>query len=257
MAYRLYRFGATTLLPLGDPQDDVAGAEVPSDAVAVAGGSVHYAYGASSIIPVRRHTINHRGIYSSDVENSVDEILAMVGQRAQLWRIRASDSSLQWKYAKLLSGRWQRDKEQSQHAVVDLKFDAKGNWRESGYSSANRTGTGSVTVGSTDGDAWCFFGNVMRYTASSTGTHTLRVQNTPRVIDWQWSGTMTSGHVLVVDSDTWTVTNNGADAYSGFTINAGHGCQRLMVWAPTTHTVTFTLSAGSGSVVFEWYDQWI
>lgn len=254
MSYLLYRFGSTQLLPLGDPQDDVAGGDVASDAVDVAGGVTHYAYG-SSIVPLRRHTISHQGKYSTDVRTNVDGLAGLLGQRLQLWRQRQADSALQWKYARMTSFRWQRDVEQSQHAVVNCAFEAEGNWKTSSASLFTRTGTGTRTVinGGTAyvWDGWFYF------TSSSTGTNTIRLQEATAGIDISWTGSMTSGQSLYIYAGSWSVLNNGADAYSGLTVNSGHRAQRWLVFAPGTITWTCTVSAGAGTFNFELYQEWI
>lgn len=254
MAYRLYKFGGHQLLPLGDPQDDVAGADVASDVVEVAGGVTHYAYGLD-IVPVRRHTIRHQGIYSSSVETNVNALMALLGQRLQLYRERQSDGVLQYKWARMTSCRWRRDKEQSQHAVVDCTFDAEGNWKAVGTSSASRSGAGSLGV-ATAGSAWVM-DTTLQFTASSTTTHTWRIQNGANGIDFQWSGAVTSGQSVLIEAGIWSVTNNFADAYSGLTVNSAHTAQRWLMLNPSGQTFTITVSAGGGTFLITWYDQWI
>ena len=254
MAYRLYRFGATQLLPFGDSQDDVAGGDVQSDGVEVAGGVTHYAYG-DAIIPLRRHTINHTGIYSVDVRTNVDGLAGLLGQRLQLWRMREVDSSLQWKYARLTSFRWRRSVDQSLHAEVDCEFQAEGNWKTVSTSLFTRTGTGTRTV--TNGGTAHVWNGSFYFTAASTATQTFTSVQADAGVNWTWSGLMTSGHQLRVDSGAWAVTNNGVDAYGAFTINSGHSGQRLLVYPPGTFTWTCTLSAGSGTFNFELYQEWI
>lgn len=254
MSYRLYRFGATQLLPFGDSQDDVAGGDVQSDGVEVAGGVTHYAYG-DGIIPLRRHTINHTGIYSADVRTNVDGLAGLLGQRLKLWRMREVDSSLQWKYARLTRVRWQRPVVQSLHAEVDCVFDAEGNWKSSGMSSFARTGTGTRTV--TNGGTAHVWDGAFYFTAASNATQTFTIVQADIGVNLTWSGSMTSGHQLRIDAGAWACTNNGADAYGTLTINSGHSAQRLLVYPPGTYTWTCTLSAGSGTFNFELYQEWI
>lgn len=250
--YRLYRFGPDQLLPLADPQGLVAGGDVASDAVAVAGGATHYTNGAE-VLPLGLHTIPYSGIYSEDARANVDALMALVGQRQKLWRER--DGVYHWKWARLLSAQWRRTKEQSQHAEVDCVFEADGYWHGETSNFYTRTGTGTRQINNS-APAYIFDGTFY-FQASSTGTQTFRLQETTIGIDLTWSGTMTSGHRLVIDAGAWAVTNNGADAYSGLTINAGHSAQRLLVWPPGLATVTCTLSVGSGTFNFEFYYQWI
>jgi hypothetical protein len=254
MAYQLYRFGNSQLLPLGDPRDLVAGADVQSDAVAVAGGVTHYAYG-DGIIPLGLHNVPHRGIYSENVQTNVDGLMGLLGQRLQLWRRRLSDSALQWKYAKLTSCRWQRDKEQSQHAEVDATFEAEGAWKASALSSAARTGAGVLSVGAS-GKAW-IWDATLTFVASSTTTHTWTVTDVTAGCNLTWSGSVNSGQSVVIDSGAWAVTKAGADAYSSLTINSGHAAQRLLVISPAGQSFVFSVAAGGGTFTLRWYPQWV
>ena len=254
MAYRLYRFGNSQLLPFGNSQDDVAGGDVPSDGVEVAGGVTHYAYG-SEIIPLRRHIINHRGIYSTDVRTNVDGLAGLLGQRLQLWRMRESDSALQWKYAKLLSCRWSRDVEQSLHAEMNLQFEAEGAWKASTLSTAERTGAGVLSVPAS-GEAWVWDAT-LTFVASSTTTHTWTVTDSAADCNLTWSGSVNSGQSVVIDSGAWAVTKAGADAYSSLTINSGHAAQRLLVISPAGQSFEFSVAAGGGTFTLRWYPQWI
>lgn len=254
MAYRLYRFGASQLLPFGDSQDDVAGGDVQSDGVEVAGGVTHYAYG-NGIIPLRRHAITHSGIYSANVQTNVDGLNALLGQRLQLWRQRMSDSALQWKYAKLLSVNWQRDVEQSLHANVDCVFEAEGAWKASSLSSAARTGAGTLSVPAS-GAAWVWDAT-LTFVASSTDTHTWTVTDATARCNLTWSGTVNNGQSVVIDSGAWAVTRAGADAYGDLTINSGHAAQRLLVISPAGQSFEFSVAAGGGTFTMRWYPQWI
>lgn len=254
MAYQLFRFGNSQQLPLGDPRDLVAGADVNSDAVAVSGDVTHYAYG-NGIIPLGLHRIPHRGIYSEDVRDNVDGLMSLLGHRLQLWRRRQADSVLQWKWARLLSCRWQRDKEQSQHAEVDATFEAEGAWKSSSLSSAARTGAGVLSVPSS-GDAWVFDAT-LTFVASSTATHTWTVTDVTAGCNMTWSGSVNSGQSVVIDSGAWSVTRAGADAYGSLTINSGHAAQRLLVISPAGQSFVFSVAAGGGTFTLRWYPQWI
>lgn len=253
MAYHLYRFGSSQVLPQGDPQDDVAGADVSSDAIPIAAGT-HYAYG-TGIIPLRRHMIAHRGIYSTNVETNVDALMGLLGQRKQLWRYRESDDAIQWKYAKMLSCRWRRVVDQRSHAVVDCQFEAEGNWSAQSGFSTSRASTGDLTIANA-GDAYIWNGT-LTFTSSATNSKTIRVQITALGVDFTWTGTVDNTKVLTISGAAMAVDNDGADAYSGLTLNAGHTAQRWLMFAPGNNTVTITYSGGAGTTAVAWFDQWI
>lgn len=251
MSYRLYRFGASQLLPFGQSRDGLGG-EVPSDVVATAGGW-HFGYG-SGVVPLGMHRVSHRGIYSASVQSNYDAYSGLLGQRLQLWRMRAADSALQWKYARMLSCQWDRDVEQSQHAEINSEFEAVGYWKAQSQSTTSRASTGTLTP--TGGGAARVFDAVITFTASGTGTKTIRMQDSASGIDWTWSASVTSGQVVTIDCGAFSVLKNGANAYSAFTLNGAHASDYWCVILPGSNTFTFTLT-GAGTVQVAWYDQWV
>lgn len=252
MSYRLFRFGATQALPAGRSEAGFGG-DVASDVARTAGGT-HFAYG-SGVVPLGIHRISHRGIYSASVQSNVDALMGLLGQRLQLWRFREADSALQWKYARLLECRWDRDVEQVDHAEIVSEFEATGYWKSELLSTVSRASTGSLTP--TGGGKARVFDAVITFTASSTTTHTFRLQDSASGIDWQYSSSITSGQVVTIDGGAFSVKNNGVNAYSNFTLNAGHASDYWCVILPGSNTFTFTLSAGAGTFQIAWYDQWV
>lgn len=250
MSYYLSVFGSQAL-PRGDSVDGLGG-DVPSD-IANTAGRTHFAYG-SGTVPMGAHRIRHRGIYSSSVQSNVDALMGMVGQRASLWRVRTADAASQWKTARLLSCRWDRDVAQSQHAALVSEWDAVGYWKGLSINTTNRTSTGTLTP--TGGGKANVYDAVITFTASSTGAKTIRMQDAAAGIDWQWSASMTSGHVLTIDCGAFSILNNGSNAYSSFTLNGAHLCDYWCVIVPGSNSFTITLT-GAGTFQIAWYDQWV
>lgn len=250
MSYYLYQFDGLDL-PYGASVDGLGG-DVPSDVVATAGGW-HFAYG-SGLVPLGVHRVAHRGIYSASVQANVDALMGKLGGRGSLWRIRQADSAVQWKTARLLSCRWERDVAQSQHAALVSEWDAVGYWKSSSQSTTSRSSTGTLTP--TGGGKARVFDAVITFTASSTGTKTIRMQDSVAGIDWTFSASVTNGQVVTIDCGAFSVLNNGSNAYSSFTLNAGHASDFWCVIMPGSNTFTFTLT-GAGTVQIAWYDSWV
>lgn len=251
MSYRLYRFGASQLLPFGQSSDGLGG-DVPSDVATTAGGA-HFAYG-SGVVPLGVHRINHSGIYSASVQTNVDALMGLLGQRLQLWREVESGGALQWKYARLLSCRWERDVEQSRHAEITSEFEAVGYWKSSAQSTTSRSSTGTLTP--TGGGLARVYDAVITFTASSTGTKTIRMQDSASGIDWTFSASVTNTQVVTIDCGAFSVLNNAVNAYSSFTLNAAHASDYWCAILPGANTFTFTLT-GAGTVQIAWYDSWV
>ena len=251
MSYHLYRFGASQLLPTGQSVDGLGG-DVPSDVARTAGGA-HFAYG-SGAVPLGVHRVGHRGIYSASVQTNVDALMGLLGQRLQLWRMREADSALQWKYARLLECRWNRDVEQSLHAELMSEYEAVGYWKAQSQSTTSRASTGTLTP--TGGGKSRVFDAIITFTASGTGTKTIRMQDSASGIDWTYSSSVTDTQVVTVDCGAFSVLNNGANAYSSFTLNGAHASDYWCVIMPGSNSFTFTLT-GAGTVQIAWYDQWV
>ena len=251
MSYRLYRFGASQLLPTGNSVDGLGG-DVTSDVVATAGGS-HFAYGGG-VVPLGVHRISHRGIYSSSVETNVNAYLGLLGQRLSLWREQESDNAIHWKTARLIDARWDRDVEQSQHAEIVSEFEAVGYWKAESQSTTSRASTGTLTP--TGGGLARVFDAVITFTASGTGPKTIQMQDSASGIDWTWSASITDTQVLTIDCGAFSVLNNGANAYSSLTLNGAHASDYWCVVMPGANTFTFTLT-GAGTVQLAWYDSWV
>ncbi|HRJ45249.1 MAG TPA: hypothetical protein PL105_25340 [Caldilineaceae bacterium] len=250
MSYYLYQFDAVSL-PRGQSVDGLGG-DVPSDVSRTAGGW-HFAHG-SGLVPLGVHRVAHRGIYSASVQSSVDALMGKLGLRGNLSRIREADSAVQSKTARLLSCRWERDVEQSQHAELVSEWEAVGYWKASSQSTVSRASTGSLTP--TGGGKARVFDAVITFTASGTGTKTISMQDSAAAIDWTFSASVTDTQVVTIDCGAFSVLNNGANAYSSFTLNGAHASDYWCVILPGSNTFTFTLT-GAGTVQVAWYDQWV
>jgi hypothetical protein len=119
-------------------------------------------------------------------------------------------------------------------------------------------GANSITLPN-DGDA-----EVRRIKATiiagSASVTAIRFQS--NVIDMTWAGSVASGQVLVIDTglDTGlpTVTNNGADAYAGLTLNPAHAWDGWLAVGTggTVFTVTLT-GGGTGTLLrTDYFDQY-
>lgn len=79
-----------------------------------------------------------------------------------------------------------------------------------------------------------------------------------RVWKWAWTGTLAATKALVVNCGAFTVTNDGANAYSGFALDATHNEND---WASAiagglTFTVSVTHSGTDPSLVWTSADAW-
>jgi hypothetical protein len=74
----------------------------------------------------------------------------------------------------------------------------------------------------------------------------------------QWAGTIAINKSLVIDCGALSVKNDGADAYSGFTLTANH---KIRDWlrlgaGTTTLTVARTGGGATSTIRLDYYDGW-
>ena len=285
MSYRITAFGAVPL-PDAMTEDDLSTGRVASSLVPTLGGALDI-YGTRQRAPGKQE-IEVRGMYVGEVRylvshagdqlvdhagnlliagssrnwlrQQVDALRGMVGRRDQLWRRRDEDGVRQWRTARLLGVHMEQDTERWAAEVAEVRatFEAaQGAWRgvaavvDTASLTANVTATETVTV----------LGNApvedAIITLTATGTITsLRVRVLALGIDWTWAGTLTAGQSLVVDCGALTVRKAGLDAYSGFTLNAGHTAAGWLPLAVGDNAVLL-LATGTGTATISHYDQWL
>ena len=267
MSYHLHAFGGEptefangVFLPTGESVDGL-GAEVPSDAVATAGGS-HFAYG-SGVVPLGVHRINHRGIYFADVETSVNNFFGLLGQRKKLWRKREDDGDYQWKYARLLRCHWDRDVSQSQHAEIISEFEATGYWKSAGTQNVYQTravqysaGEETYTLATAGNGEVPTYDAVITINSGSGDLKMARLKDSDGGIDWTWSGYMDNYKNLKIDCGAFSVQNDGVNAYSTFVLNEDHARDYWCAILPGSTSFQLTLQ-GYCTFKIEWYDSWV
>lgn len=278
MPYRIYEFDGVAL-PDVLPEDDLASGTVASSIVESAGGSFDWA-GSARRLP-RRIVVPFAGAYGggSDVVGLVTEdgdriiettnvpiavgtaallmrdardlLTAKIGVRGSLWRRRESDSAAQWRTARLLSvggTRVVRDVDAIVNLTANFETTMPG-WRASAQSTASLLSDALVSVGGTLPVRHA----VLTVTASATIT-AVTVYSAERGINWTWSGTLAAGTSLVINDEAQTITNAGADAYSGLLLGSGHTAAGWLDLEPGNQAVSVTVVGTASAVGLAWWD---
>jgi hypothetical protein len=77
-------------------------------------------------------------------------------------------------------------------------------------------------------------------------------------IDINWSSHVVPGTSVVIDAGSWSILNNGVDAYSGLTLGANHNLENWLEFPPGVTNLIVTRDVGSATctcaVIF--YDGW-
>lgn len=77
--------------------------------------------------------------------------------------------------------------------------------------------------------------------------------------EFEWTGSLGSGHELVLDMGARSVLKDSADAYSTFSLTANHKISDWLRLEPGNNTVVVTIAPGGAlpaAVKFEYYDAW-
>jgi len=143
-----------------------------------------------------------------------------------------------------------RIEERGVRAALDCVFETVlPGWRASAQSTASLLSNALVSVGGTLPVRHA----VLTVTASATIT-SVRVYSAERGIDWMWTGTLAAGTSLVVNDEAQTITNAGADAYSGLVLNSGHTAAGWLDLEPGNQTVSVTVTGTASAVSLAWWD---
>ncbi len=99
---------------------------------------------------------------------------------------------------------------------------------------------------------------VITLTAGSAAITAMSLQITAMGVIFDWTGTLASGKALVIDCGAWKVTNDNADAWSGFTFHATHTQEGIMRLAPGANSLIIYVVGGSTNSVidFGFADRW-
>lgn len=283
MAYQIYNF-AGVALPLYNPTQD-HNVSVASTLTPAIGGVADY-YGSQRRLPkitqfsVRGiyagdlyYLITEAGVYLADESNNqliahdttadlrlqLDALRGVIGTRSTLYRKRWDDSVIQWKQARLLQvRRTTATKERTVIAEIECTFDAPDAfWRSSTQTSAtdNLVSGGMVALNADNPGQETVDDAIVTITASGTIT-SLAIACPAQGVAWTWSGSLSSGQVLLVDCGALTVRKNGIDAYSGFALGAGHTARTWLPLAASVNNLEIT-SDGPGTAAVTFYAQYL
>ncbi len=292
MGYRLTQFDGLVLpiwMQSGDEQN-MGRREARSSVLTLPDGYLD-TYGANDS-PIAPSTISRRGVVTAatvaGVTALLDALRAKVGKSGEL-TVQMSDDSLRWVTARLqvadlprpldAKGGWlpfEMVWQQVGPVWNGVENDADGwTWGDGSWTFGDGTaafGTGTEVAltatggsgGTTQAVSITNAGNVNRagYQVTVTaGTNEITIVNWANAtsgFSWTWTGSLTTGQVLVVDTDGMNVTKQGANAYNGFVPSHKRTWDRLVPGANAiTVTVTGNAAGGTdGRISWAYKDAW-
>jgi hypothetical protein len=254
MPYTLITFDSVTL-PDGMGETPLTTGEVASGLTQAAGGMFDR-YGTRQVLPASL-SIALRALYdnrSTALQTQLDALRAKTGVYGQLVRKRASDATLQNINARLLAVNGTLTPGDINAIMLDMQWEStEATWR----SATVTTATGSVG-GNT---SLVNDGTAPVYDAVITVTATSSLVNPTFIISalgvsLKYTGTVNNTKALVIDCGAKTVKNDGANAYSGFSLQAAHTARNWMPLTVATHTLAVAASSGTGNVSVAFYKRW-
>jgi hypothetical protein len=186
----------------------------------------------------------------------LEDLFAKEGVKGQLWRTLADTSTRQWKYARLLRAALVGKVDSHLiRAELQLLFET---YQPAWCSSSLVTATGNAgtpLIASIGGNV-PVRDAILAITAGATISS---ITITGVGISLQWTGTLTSGQILRIDSGLRTVRIGSAtNAYSGFTPASGHTSDRWLELPPGLNTLHVrTNGNAAATLAMTWYDQWL
>jgi hypothetical protein len=285
MPYQLMDFAGIDL-PVAMSEDDLSTGQVASTLAASIGG-VYDVAGSARRWP-GAHQFSHKGIYEAggsftidrittngdtrvtstgdtrviianpiyELMQKTDSLKAMIGTRGALYRRRYFDQARSWKTCRLLEVRHTETVEQaSVVAEVESVYETSMN----GWHAATAT-TVSADISSGVATPLNVFNSGILpvydgvLTVTRLGSTITQVTVTSPLTNLVWTGTIAAAQSLVIDAGRQTITNGGADAYSGLVVGAS-----VTEWLPLnvgTNVITVTATGGNAHVDFVFYAQW-
>lgn len=187
----------------------------------------------------------------------IDGLKNKLGRVGLLVRVDSESGTSRQKLCRLLRfNHPRRYDDRLIYAQVSAMFEtAQVNWKSTSATTTNDSlsaGANVLTVdvlGTEDvNDA------IITVTAGASALTSINIQIGDA--DFTWTGTLASGNDLVIDTGALTIENDGADAYSGFVLNAGHLLPGWLLLLTESNEIDVTVSHDCTISVVH-YDQWM
>lgn len=283
MAFSLYRFGTSEILPTEGSKFDIGAGKVDLKSISFPHGGEFDLLGNDDA---------YRGGYEikysfilyadspSELVTKYNTLRSYLGKKDKLYRKVDGTTDLQWVYARLESIDSTRESDNINYLRVDLVFfvysplwsgTLHGSWRlDSGfvldtpdlvfdtglfYELTTPTTSFTVTNGGNSKLHTFSFG----ITASGSPITSIRVQKAGQT-DFSWTGNLAVGNTLLIDFGGLSIKNSGVDTYSGFTLSqANHKLDSWAILEPGENVFTITRTGGDNksNVSVSYYDSWI
>lgn len=282
--YRLIRFGLVDLEHYNQV-DTIGSGSTPVAYQNLPDGGALDLFGSQQKHPAtveRTKSIRLRGSSESNLETLYFQLLALRGKRDRLYRQTAS-GDIHWIYARLVDVSAERNYEQTKFKLIqdlNLRFvTQESHWRGD-YGGVWYFDTGEYFDSGLafDSDQTFDLDSSPKWIAVATSNDTGRAPNRAMQIrvtagssditsitiarsggeSITFSGTIAAGNVLLIDTGTMQVTNNGVDAYDDLTLNPTADLASWFSLEPGANALLIVFAGGgTGSTIsFHYYEAW-
>jgi hypothetical protein len=282
--YRLIRFGLISIEHYNQVEQVGSGATPTAYQVLPEGGAIDQ-FGSQQKNPgtvERVKSMRLNEATEAELEALYFQLMKMRGTRDRLYR-RTASGDIHWQYARLVEVSAQRSYELTKYKLiqdVDLRFvqqeafwrgDLGGTWFfdsgeyfdsglafDSGQTYDLVSSPTSITITTSDDTGRAPVRALrLRVTAGSLAITSITIARTGGE-SLTFGGTIASGDVLLIDTGTMQVTNDGIDAYDDLTLSptADMAAWFSLALGDNPTTVTFS-GGGTGSTIeFSYYEAW-
>lgn len=287
MPYTLTYFGDVAL-PDAMQDEDFSTGQVGGTLVDSIGGRFNY-FGSTTRLP-RSQQFTHRGLYVgeviyrvtdegdfrvidngayrstavsklADLQGKTDDLKAMIGQWAQLWRSRISDGVETWKQCRLLQVRHVEDVDKA-NAVSEIEcaFETLHiAWRAAEITSEVKNPAAGTTtwLNIANGGTLPVRDAILTVTSLVTTTTSVRLYSVVAGVDFTWAGSLAAGQTLTIDAGTLTATIGDTDEYANLTFNAGHTIDDWILLPLGQALFYVSVTGSNATVTLSHYDQFV
>lgn len=260
MAYYLHEFDSLAIpLDLGSGSHDITLGERRSPLIETPGG-VYDPFGTDQA-PRKSSRLSARvlliGANSAAVKTALDAWQAKVGARGNL--IRISDAGdHQTVTARLVEAKASRSPENIRLLPLSLTWDVLSPvWSGTAHSDTTTLNANPKTFNVVNNGNAKITNPIITITVGGTPITVVSVIGVRSMITY--TGTIAAGKAVVIDCGAKTVKNDGADAYSGFSLDATwHSIDEWMAIAAGTSSTRVDLTGGGADSTINWVysDGW-
>lgn len=193
------------------------------------------------------------------LQSQIDDLMAKVGVRGQLWREHIYDGTLEWKMARLLQMPWPRTfEDKGVIANVSCTFETSMEFWHAETATENSVNAVASTpislnltnLGQEIDDA------VLTVTHTSGTITVIAIVDYANGISWTWTGSLSGGNTLTFDCGAKTIRLGDSDSYSGFALGSLHSGAGWLPLAAGENSLSVTLAGGNATVTVSHYNQY-